>query len=359
MGKRGWLAAAIGGCALALSGSVLGSSATSAGGSTDHPARYQDGTIGFSYPRSWHPARWPVMSSFSALITFLSTDPLHDPCTRTPNMIACASPLETLSPGGVLVSWSEHGFPGWTFAREPGRVIRVGPAPAKIQFARPGNCGTLGADETITAVIPSGQDNWYELDACLRAPGVAASARQVLAMLESARLARPPATPAPPSPAPRAGAPDGPPPAWIETDHGSFWLKSVAGGCWTDHVPGSPRTATACATPSRAPLSPHQLAQLPRIVLRRGEIVHVHLDFAPTRASAVEIGGRAFGRPALRVGLRRGQLPPLRVRGRSGLIRVVAHGAQGDATYAARLVIAPPLRPGASRTPAGGTSRPG
>ena len=59
------------------------------------------------------------------------------------------------------------------------------------------------------------------------------------------------ATP-PADPTPRLPTPTGPPPAWLETDRGSFWLGHST-FCWKEHVP--------------------------RIAVSRGELVTAHLGF--------------------------------------------------------------------------------
>jgi hypothetical protein len=50
-------------------------------------------------------------------------------------------------------------------------------------------CRTLGGSRTITAVIPQGaRDNWYEMDACLRGPGLPAEQAEITAMLKTVRI---------------------------------------------------------------------------------------------------------------------------------------------------------------------------
>jgi len=111
----------------------------------------------------------------------------------------------------------------------------------------------------------------------------------------------PPPAPEPPPPSPpgkEQGPPDlpppgapagGPPPAWIETEIGPTWL-AYGGYCWgrtcTDYV-----RARGCDD-----------GGVPGIPIRPGEVVRIHLAFAPRE---VVVGVTPGGRAA--------QLPPRRV----------------------------------------------
>ncbi len=79
----------------------------------------------------------------------------------------------------------------------------------------------------------------------------------------------------PASPAPKLDI-DGPPPAWIETGSGSFWL-AYATFCWT----------TACAD-YIAPVCGDE-RHAPTIVVRRGEVVRFHLGFDPEARVALRL----------------------------------------------------------------------
>jgi hypothetical protein len=47
---------------------------------------------------------------------------------------------------------------------------------------------TRGAKVGIAAAISTGSGNWYEMEACLRGPGLREAEAEVRAMLESVRL---------------------------------------------------------------------------------------------------------------------------------------------------------------------------
>jgi hypothetical protein len=59
----------------------------------------------------------------------------------------------------------------------------------------------------------------------------------------------------------------GPPPAWVETERGSFWL-GYAGDCWKDLCIKS---------------GPTRRGDLPPVIVRKGEVVRFHLGFRPRR----------------------------------------------------------------------------
>ena len=52
-----------------------------------------------------------------------------------------------------------------------------------------GWCVTLGGAETITVMIPrTAPDNWYQMDACLRGPGLAQQEAEISSMLKSVHI---------------------------------------------------------------------------------------------------------------------------------------------------------------------------
>jgi hypothetical protein len=81
----------------------------------------------------------------------------------------------------------------------------------------------------------------------------------------SSRAAEPPSTP-PPATVPG----NAPPPAWVETESGSYWLV-YSGYCW------GPR----CVKHGAVLLD----VKVPRVQVRRGEVVRFHLGFQPRRVT--------------------------------------------------------------------------
>lgn len=120
-------------------------------------------------------------------------------------------------------------------------------------------------------------------------------------------VAAPPSGPRPSSPA------GGPPPAWLETERGSFWLGQST-FCWdgtcADYV------APSCDS-----------EHVPKIAVRRGELVRAHLGFEPREVSLTYFPGGASG----------GTDPAWRVEreGAFSLFAVAKEG--GDASYVACL----------------------
>jgi hypothetical protein len=150
--------------------------------------------LSFVHPMAWRETRYSMMTSFSDLVVYLSNRPLHAPCTTTRTggnlTTTCARPLAKLGPGGVLVSWSDIGFPSiGPFPAHPNTTI--GGRRAEVEIARPGDgpCTGLGQDESITADIARPvADNYYEMVACLRGPNLARSETLVRRMLASTRV---------------------------------------------------------------------------------------------------------------------------------------------------------------------------
>ncbi len=126
------------------------------------------------------------------------------------------------------------------------------------------------------------------------------------------------AAPKPPPPT-VPGVQSAPPPAWLETRAGDRWLAFFS-YCWTstciDSRPVEQRT------------------DIPRIRVARGEVVRFHLDFRPSTLTL------EFGSQRVRLSLQR--VAKWQVRGRSGLVRIIARTKGLRAEYVARLVVRSP-----------------
>jgi hypothetical protein len=181
---------------------TLASGCTPAGGGrpASSPTGQGTATAGFSavglafrYPAAWRLGRWSAdVSSFTALIVDLSTSRLKDPCSVTSRpgrkLVTCGYPVNALPAGGVLISWSADGFPSPRLP-EPDTTI-AGRRASEIKTSG-GWCATLRGTETIRVIIPrTVPDNWYEMDACLRAPGLARQEAEIASMLSSVRIAK-------------------------------------------------------------------------------------------------------------------------------------------------------------------------
>ena len=152
-------------------------------------SHYDGSDLAFDYPAIWNAASFPVMSSFSSEIVYLSTSTMADPCDRTANSIDCTrSAAASLGPGGVLVDWSRNGFPGWTFDRSKGKSATIGGRAATIEALDPSEpCQAIGGIRelvaTIDDVVPD--QNWTQARACLAGPSSDAAQAQVEAMLRT------------------------------------------------------------------------------------------------------------------------------------------------------------------------------
>jgi hypothetical protein len=188
--------------AAAAASVTLASGCTAAGGA--HPQSSPSGPatatasfsamgLAFRYPAAWRLGRWSAdVSNFTALIVYLSTSRLKDPCTVASSpgrtSVFCSYPVKALPPGGVLVSWNADGFP---FSRPPQPNTTIAGRKAIETRTTGGWCATLGGTETITVkIFRNAPDNWYEMDACLRAPGLARQEAEIASMLSSVRMAK-------------------------------------------------------------------------------------------------------------------------------------------------------------------------
>ena len=146
--------------------------------------------LSFRYPATWHAGTWNDVSSFTALIVYLSTGQQYYPCSVTTSpgekTVTCGDPMGTLAPGGVLVRWDLDGFPGFRLTK-PNATIAGRPA---LETKTSGGwCASLGGSETISVIIPRDQpDNWYGLNACLSAPNLPQQEAQISAMLHTVSI---------------------------------------------------------------------------------------------------------------------------------------------------------------------------
>jgi hypothetical protein len=154
--------------------------------------------VTFRYPVSWRPQQFPTQAAaaFFVVITYLSTDTLHDTCsTPRPTEIICGgTPLTALSPGGVLITWTKWSTPSpHRLSDQPGRQTTLNGHPASITstLATDG-CAAVGAAQEIHAIIVLDPvmpyRHWLDMSACLAAPDAAHAEMQVNEMLASLRV---------------------------------------------------------------------------------------------------------------------------------------------------------------------------
>ena len=173
------------------------------GGSSHSPAKamtppaslttFRNAYLQFRYPQNWRALQFPDSGElhFHPML-YLSTQPGHNPCNQTGLSVTCGWPVDQLQPSGVLVQWENKGFPGWSLATQTGTSIHVDGRPAREQTAKPGDCRSIGADETVSVEIARPMaDNWTAFTACLRGPNLAASEQKIAAVLASTRFLQP------------------------------------------------------------------------------------------------------------------------------------------------------------------------
>ena len=150
-----------------------------------------DSGLSFRHPASWkqYPFRWAGELHFRPIV-YLSTQPVHDPCSTRGNATTCGFPVRRLAPGGVLVAWQTSGIPVPGLRSAPGTATRIGDSYAKRVDSRPGFCRRIGADRTVEALIgePNRMTVPTQFVACLRGPHLAQNMRRIDALLASTRF---------------------------------------------------------------------------------------------------------------------------------------------------------------------------
>lgn len=150
---------------------------------------YDDGMLAFDFPAEWNADRSVYPSSVSELKTYLSTEKLHAPCIKSGSATICSPPVESLSPGGVLVSWWRWGLHRGEPGPDPtaGALIHVGGRSARLHDSgAEGHCLGIESDTNLRLEIPDPtlDGSWTVMDACMRSP-IEDSRAKIDAMLDS------------------------------------------------------------------------------------------------------------------------------------------------------------------------------
>jgi hypothetical protein len=133
------------------------------------------------------------------------------------------------------------------------------------------------------------------------------------------------------SPIPETSAPEisgGPPPAWVETEHGAYWL-GFSSYCFEDYC--FEDVAPTC-----------EAEDVPKVRVRSGETVRFHLRFKPTEVLLEFLSTRILhpyseSVVTRREGLDAGTAVDWRV-DTTGLTSLVATGPQGEVNYVSCLL---------------------
>lgn len=177
--------------AVLASGCGGGSGDAHAATKKDPPAvQYTSQDLSFTHPAAWvaYANRWhPPVLHFHPLV-YLSTQPIHSPCSTHGNATTCGLPVDHLQPGGVLAYWEFNELPIPGPIKLTGKQVRVDGHPAGFEDAAGGACRRIGADRTVEATVELGKDSLISLTACLRGPGLAQSEKSLDALLASTKF---------------------------------------------------------------------------------------------------------------------------------------------------------------------------
>jgi hypothetical protein len=163
----------------------------------DRLAHYDNGAISFGYPVQWNPHYFPENFDEGGLVTYLSTQAVHDQCQRAPGRLACAWPVSRLEPGAVLITWWTTSIPATSGLTAEGgaRLITINGQPASVLVSSPGACAELAGQSTISVTISPGPGWYLTMTACLSGPDLALHEQEVMTMVGSTKIRFP--TPAP------------------------------------------------------------------------------------------------------------------------------------------------------------------
>jgi hypothetical protein len=150
--------------------------------------KYSKSFLSFTHPAAWRAYSPRTHELHFNPLVYLSTQPVHDPCSTSGNTTTCGFPVTELQPGGVLVTWQYGSPPAFTLGS--GTQMRVGGRPASLADTAGGICRRIGADRTIDVRIavqplPSVP---VEFTACLRSPGLGQEKSAVDALLASTQF---------------------------------------------------------------------------------------------------------------------------------------------------------------------------
>lgn len=150
------------------------------------------GSTSLRYPSCWTRRSYVEESMMSNVIAFLSNQPTHRPCTTTHSgtdtTVRCGYPVTALKNGGVLVMFINGGMPGWSIAKATGERLVVDHRVTRetVTHHPP---GSIHATEEVSIYIEAAtSDNYYELTAFFRGPGVADDQRLLENMLKSMKF---------------------------------------------------------------------------------------------------------------------------------------------------------------------------
>jgi hypothetical protein len=120
---------------------------------------------------------------------FIGTQRVSDPCSITASEARCDR-FNDLPERGII-AYEIYGGGTRTWAEVTGDLATLAGREARILREYPGGCESVRGEESLTIFVrdPS-RDDWYTaIEACLRGPDLPAREAELLAFLDSARLA--------------------------------------------------------------------------------------------------------------------------------------------------------------------------
>jgi hypothetical protein len=144
----------------------------------------------FDYPSAWRLSHDSVVSSFTLLVAVLSNQQVHDPCTRTSTSVSCGEPLHRLSPGGVLVTWTQLGMMGGDIGQQPGTATTVDERAARVLVSDGSAAGCFRISGTTAevdgTVLLNSSNQMWQMRACIAGPNAHHEVEAAVAMFRSA-----------------------------------------------------------------------------------------------------------------------------------------------------------------------------
>jgi hypothetical protein len=154
-------------------------------GYVEAPGRLRLRTFTLTFPSDWTTTRQPVWTTERFAIATIGPGQV----TTCANWTTCGEwPAMTLPQNRLIVSIWSQGLEGWTLETTAGTPITIAGQAAKLAVSPsdPG-CAAIGGEESMIAVVTGafGPPNFYEIDACLRGPDLAANEKVVRSILAS------------------------------------------------------------------------------------------------------------------------------------------------------------------------------
>jgi hypothetical protein len=172
------------GLAAALLISIFASGCGPSGGASpgaDTSEVFNSGGITLEYPADWTPFQYDVDGSFSNLVGYLATVPVHDPCTRTASSMTCGDRPYELAPGTLVVEIL--GVGGLDEIDLELMPLTLGGMPASFRVEPNGRDG-----RRLVWEVGRSSMSLFRITADLRGPGLDTLQEQVTTVVEGLEL---------------------------------------------------------------------------------------------------------------------------------------------------------------------------